>query len=214
MNEIGIECGTDKATLHKYTTWYPTYFEPIRHNPVNLLEIGVYAGASLKMWSDYFDHPETQITGVDIHDAIRFSTKKIKTLIADQASREQLARVLGDNKYDIIVDDGGHMMNQQLISWGFLFKYLKPNGFYVLEDICTAQPELYPAYCRDFADHNNSLAEYSNLLIDKQLHNDLMLPEEKAYIIENVGLIDIFKANPRGNDKWISMTAIFQHKIK
>ncbi len=42
-------------------------------------------------------------------------------------------------KFDVIVDDGGHTMNQQQTSLFYLFEHgVKPGGYYYLEDYLTS----------------------------------------------------------------------------
>ena len=55
--------GSDK-TKHNYTDIYFTYFEKIKNEKLNILEIGVADGKSIKAWSDYF--PNSNIIGIDI----------------------------------------------------------------------------------------------------------------------------------------------------
>ena len=38
----------------------------------------------------------------------------------------------------MIIDDGGHTMNQQITSFRVLFPYVKSGGIYVIEDLCTS----------------------------------------------------------------------------
>lgn len=40
--------------------------------------------------------------------------------------------------FDIIIDDGGHTMNQQITSFKILFPALKSGGIYVIEDLHTS----------------------------------------------------------------------------
>jgi hypothetical protein len=212
LNDLGLKYNTDKATYHTYTLWYPKYFESIRHNQIDLLEIGVYAGGSLRMWNEYFDHPDTRILGLDINSHIDFQTDRVITRFADQSNREQLARAIGDKKFDIILDDGGHFMEQQLISWGFLFKYLKPNGFYVVEDICTSHPLLYEMYNKGYSKENNTLNEFKNLRDNKRLDNTYMTEDEKAYILANAADMDLYEANPMKGG-FASMSAVIKHRF-
>lgn len=47
-----------------------------------------------------------------------------------------LAKYGGD--FDIIIDDGGHSMNQQQTSLQHLWKGIKPGGYYFCEDLKTS----------------------------------------------------------------------------
>jgi hypothetical protein len=62
MCEIAKKYGTDKH-VHKYTKIYHELLKDKRNDSVNLFEIGIYMGNSIKMWYDYFN--EGKIYGID-----------------------------------------------------------------------------------------------------------------------------------------------------
>lgn len=136
LTELGYKYNTDKAFRHKYTYVYDEHFAKLRNNNLNLLEIGLCAGASVKMWEEYFQNGH--IYGVDISDKSHFNTQRIKTCIADQGVFDQISNVYPGIEFDIIVDDGGHRMEQQVISLAALFSRLKPGGIYIIEDLQTS----------------------------------------------------------------------------
>ena len=54
------EAGTDKGPFtlqghrHPYTAPYSLLFEPLKHKPIKFAEIGVFGGASLRVWREFF----------------------------------------------------------------------------------------------------------------------------------------------------------------
>jgi hypothetical protein len=50
---------------------------------------------------------------------------------------------LSGGKFDVIIDDGGHYMNQQIISLETLYKAVLPRGVYFCEDLGTSYDEWY-----------------------------------------------------------------------
>lgn len=58
----------------------------------------------------------------------------------DQADKEFLHRFITETggNFDIIIDDGGHFMNQQRVSLEELWKIVKPGGIYFCEDLQTS----------------------------------------------------------------------------
>ena len=139
LDTIGLKCGTDKATsFHGYLDFYERFFRDLREEPIKLLEIGVFHGQSVKMWSEYF--PLGRIIGVDINPGARkYADKRILIEIADQSNIGHLVR-LGTQygPFDIIIEDGSHMWEHQIISLKYLYPFVKPGGFYVMEDIDTS----------------------------------------------------------------------------
>lgn len=103
---------------------------------LNLLEIGIYSGGSLDMWRAYFG-PKSQMYGVDIQEACReYENEYTHVFIGDQADRgfwrsfrQQVPRI------DVLIDDGGHEPEQQIVTLEEMLPYLSPGGVYVCEDI-------------------------------------------------------------------------------
>lgn len=122
---------------------YEQWFDKIRLDKMEILEIGIHHGGSLKMWEEYF--PNSNITGMDINPKCKkYEAGRIKVFIGDQANTEFL-RTMGN--FDIIIDDGGHKMDQQKNSFYELWNHLNPNGMYVLEDLETSYwPKFDGAY--------------------------------------------------------------------
>ena len=144
LAEIGRQTGTDKFAKHRYDRWYEAHFAPLRHEKIRLLEIGVKQGASLAMWERYF--PRAEIFGIDISPGCaRFATPRSRIFIGDQANRPFLESVAGEigKPLHIIIDDGGHSMEQQRTSLLTLFAHVKRGGLYVVEDIHTSYREKY-----------------------------------------------------------------------
>ena len=137
------------AVFHDYS---PSYFEvlnPFKETFTNVLEIGIgniplmdghvgggyTPGASIKAWRDFF--PNATIYAIDILEDVMFEEDRIKTYVADQSSVESL-KAFTDKvnvTFDLIIDDGSHDVEHQIISVHELSKSLKPGGIYIIEDI-------------------------------------------------------------------------------
>lgn len=171
LDRLAHKYGTDKGTQQprgnelspkNYTRYYTKHFEPIRLECLNVLEIGVFQGASLKMWSDYF--PNANIYGLDIRKRCKRYTdtsRRTKVFIGDQTDTrilQQMVRETGN--LDIVIDDGGHHMLQQQTSFRILFPYVVPGGVYVIEDLGTSYRETHGGGGKD------STVEYLKELVD------------------------------------------------
>jgi hypothetical protein len=146
--------GSDKGTLkHNYTPVYEAHLAKLKSEPINLLEIGVACGASLKMWSRYF--PYGRITGVDIRPECADLCKgypNIEIKIADATK----APLLGD--WDVIVDDGSHISGHIVKAFDRQWPWLNKGGFYFIEDLrCTYSPNYSVPFPVDEADKDRSL---------------------------------------------------------
>lgn len=130
-----------KGLIHKWHHYFPIYeahFRRFRRKKITLLEIGVSHGGSLQMWKKYFGRNAT-IVGVDINpECKRLEENKIYIRIGSQEDStflKKLAKEFGP--FDIIIDDGGHTVKQQNITFDSLYSSVKPNGVYLVEDLHT-----------------------------------------------------------------------------
>jgi len=152
LSELARKYGSDKGgdhliagdTCHRYTEAYHELFKDRREDVKNVLEIGVNYGCSLRMWRDYFSN--AMIFGLDSNEACLFAEEGIKCFAADQYNEQDLLDVmkkLGNQKMDLIVDDGSHEPAHQIFSAQVLLPFLAKNGYYVIEDLTIGcKPEL------------------------------------------------------------------------
>lgn len=119
-----------------YFEIYDRHFNRFRGREVNVLEIGVYSGGSLEMWRDYFG-AQSHIYGVDIQPKCKaYEASSITISVGDQSDRDFWKRFKATTPpLDIVIDDGGHQPEQQVISFEELFPVLRPGGLYVCEDL-------------------------------------------------------------------------------
>lgn len=125
-----------------YFEIYHRHFQRFRGQEVHVLEIGIYSGGSLEMWRDYFG-PKAIIYGVDIEPSCRvYANDRTKIFIGDQANRSFWRTFRNEvPALDIVIDDGGHQLEQQIVSTEELFPFLRPGGVYVCEDVLGAYNE-------------------------------------------------------------------------
>jgi SAM-dependent methyltransferase len=144
LEEISLGYKSDKGSIyHNYLEIYEKYFSKYRNSLENFLEIGLWEGESIRMWRDYFN--VGNLVGADILDLSHIELKDTIILLSDQSVRADLEsiREKSYSEFDIIIDDGGHMMHQQQITLGTMFKYLKPGGVFVIEDLHTCGNSTY-----------------------------------------------------------------------
>jgi Methyltransferase domain len=121
--------------LH-YFDIYHRHLQKFRGKEVNILEIGIYSGGSLGMWRDYFGLGAT-IYGVDIEPACKaYANAWTRVFIGDQGDRRFWRAFKAEAPaVDVVIDDGGHRPNQQIVSLEELLPAMNPGGVYICEDI-------------------------------------------------------------------------------
>ena len=118
------------------------------------------------MWRDYFGSG-LQLVGVDVSNHIHKFENQFSwftAFVGDQSNRtfmSMVANAVGTG-IDIVIDDGGHHMHQQINSFEVLYPYLQPNGVYIVEDCLTSYYESYGAGLLKAG----TFIEYSKQLID------------------------------------------------
>jgi hypothetical protein len=146
LDSIALRTNADKASnYHNYTEVYACYFAPLKDQAIKFLEIGIFHGASVRLWEEYF--PYAQLHFIDITlGALEYYSNRSTYHICNQENVADLQRFIQNTggEFDIIIDDGGHTMNQQITSFVTLFPYLKSGGLYIVEDLHTSYwPSFY-----------------------------------------------------------------------
>jgi hypothetical protein len=205
LTRLADEYKTDKGSmLHHYTEVYEHFFYPMRASARKICEIGVLEGASLEMFADFFGG--AVIYGIDIKDASHLNSDRIRTFVADQSDRKQLAAFLDadGSDFDLILDDGGHTMPQQQVSFAYLFKYVRTGGYYVIEDVHTS---LLSGYAVEPGEGNSTLTMINHFVRSGQIESKYMTEEERQYLNLNISYCNLMS-----RDKGTSMTCIFKKK--
>ena len=144
LNQWGntiVSQGTDKNTTHPYVDrFYETELTRYRDQPVAVLELGVFCGASVHLWHEYFS--QGTIVGLDLVDAVlpeHRSLPRAQYLFRDAYH----PGIFPDTQqFDIIIDDGPHTFESQIWAMEFYLPHLAPGGLFVIEDV---QNTYYPA---------------------------------------------------------------------
>ena len=133
--EIGKKYPSSK-NISGFIQLYEKYFTPLRDSKINILEIGVDNGDSLRIWREFFS--KANICGIDI-DKKNFKINNTKILQGDQSDLNFLKSLVSEyKKFDIIIDDGSHQANHIIASFNYLLNYLSDSGLYVIEDLQTS----------------------------------------------------------------------------
>ena len=144
--KLGKKYQTNKSSLnidgHRsgYTSFFTILFSSLRDKKINIAEIGIEANGSIKLWREYFKRASifgfefdkkkiekakkhklenTNYYEINVHDkkSIYYAFKKTKV------------------KFDIIIDDSTHLFDDQIRVIRNCYKFLKPNGLMIIEDI-------------------------------------------------------------------------------
>ena len=139
MHRAGIATGTDKISLHRYDQVYGRALAGYANTEsFAMLEIGFGAGKGVAFWQALFPHAFHYCLDLDHGD---WSDGNTCMLRVDQSKPQDLERAIANVQHPIslIVDDGSHHPDHQLLSFSILFQQLlQPGGLYILEDVETS----------------------------------------------------------------------------
>ena len=159
LKKLFTTYGSDKATTHDYYLIYYALLKGKRKEPLKLLEIGLGTnnidvlsnmgrygkpGASLRGFRDYLE--KANIYGADVDKRVLFEEERIDTFFIDQTDLQVLESVkknFGNNRFDLIIDDGLHNSEANLNTLDFALDLLSNKGIFVIEDVNVADFEYY-----------------------------------------------------------------------
>ena len=117
---------------------YTNILQGLKFQPITFLEIGVAEGGSLNYFADYFGHPDTKIVGFDLYPPLTENPSFRKNCdfhICDQNDNARIKEIADQyGTFDVILDDGAHFKKETENCFDILFSYLKPGGYYLIED--------------------------------------------------------------------------------
>lgn len=166
MNNFFAKCSnaSDKIHRHGYHRFYDTFLSGLRNNNPRVLEIGVEDAKSIKLWQQYFVNPE--LTVIDILD--KPVPKEVRFIRCDQSSTTELTALAQQfgSPFDLIIDDGSHVPDHQLLTLRILWDSLAPSGIYIIEDIETSYWGKSSLFGYDFDSGRQSLIRELTPFID------------------------------------------------
>jgi hypothetical protein len=147
--------GSDKGTIkHRYTDVYERLIDrlilaedfPRADCDFMIAEAGIACGASLRAFANYL--PGSTIYGYDIRPecaGLCENLHNVNIVIDDPAKMEA-----PDFCFDIFIDDASHISEQIVAMFENCWDWVRPGGYYVIEDLrCTYNK----AYTEQFRSH-------------------------------------------------------------
>lgn len=123
---------TDKHTVHSYAQVYDELFSR-RLDIKSLLEIGIFKGGSIQVWSELF--PNAAIYGIDTDFSkiqIPQFSANVKLIKGDAYDSKVHTKL---PPFDVIIDDGPHTLHSQKQCLQLYLSKLNPGGLLVIEDV-------------------------------------------------------------------------------
>jgi 23S rRNA U2552 (ribose-2'-O)-methylase RlmE/FtsJ len=198
---------TDKWS--RYFDVYQRYLEKYEGKNITFIEVGVQNGGSMEMWSKFFG-PESKLYGIDIDPKcaeLKYDNPNVNIIIGDQESKEFWDTILPSiGPIDVFIDDGGHFIPQQIVTFEKVWNKIKKNGVYICEDTHTSYFQRFNSsyksqnsfieYAKDFADilhlkktdqYNSRIGENISNIIRS---NENLVKKEFAHDLSSIHFYD------------------------
>jgi cephalosporin hydroxylase len=152
-----------------YFDIYERHFSKFVDKKPVVVEVGICRGGSAEMWQKYFGEGAT-IVGIDVDpNAFKpeIQTPGCIQVNGDQGSTQFWGEFLKEYpKIDILLDDGGHHMSQQIVTLQQVWPHITDGGVYMCEDTHTSywpnygggltNPQSFTNYAKSITDTMNS----------------------------------------------------------
>ena len=179
---------TDKSnTSHGFSKYYTNHLNRLKNKRINFLEIGSARGGSAAAFVHYFDKSNVFCLDVNL-TLVKYKSDKINFFGLDSSNSKMLSKFLENvdekfsvKKFDVIIDDGSHILSDQLFSINYFYKYLKKGGYYIIEDY------KFPNYFK----RCNDVDENTIDIIIKKLKSNMII---KSQILQNDTINKLYKA--------------------
>jgi len=132
---------TDKNECHSYLPLYQELLCGKKDRATHVLEVGVYKGGSIKLWSDFF--PNATIYGIDIlpldamWEVLKYNPS-IQLLFSCNAYDQNFftTHFLEPGiKLDVAIDDGPHTLESMLQFIMLYTQVMAEDGILIIEDV-------------------------------------------------------------------------------
>lgn len=183
----------EKIQAHGYGNFYEKYFQKIKEQKLNILEIGSFHGNASASLFFYFKN--SFLYAADIYpDLFRYKSKRVSNFFVDSSNELSIEKNIINKEFnfDIIIEDASHSLKDQIISLFLLFKKIKPGGLFIVEELD------FPDTRKDMNLNNEkpTLKEiFERIKKNEPFESKYITYEDKKYFLENYLDIEIFKGN-------------------
>ena len=127
---------------HMYYEVYEPHLEPLKEEPICILEVGIFKGTSMNSWHEYL--PNADLYGIDIFTRLKpenvpaLKKDRVHWIQADSTNKtvqDKISDQWGNIKFDVIIDDGLHTPEANAKTFENLMPFLKDDGVFYIEDV-------------------------------------------------------------------------------
>lgn len=177
-----------------YFDVYEKYFSKFVNQQPVVVEVGVQFGGSMQLWKEYFG-PDAKIYGIDhAKEILDLDINGVTLIVGDQQNNDFWNQFLSTiPNIDCFIDDGGHKMQQQIVTLIQVWPKISQGGVYICEDTHTSYWDHYDGGFQ----RPNTMIEFSKHLIDlinREHFIKTIPPEQMVKIFGDVASVHFYNS--------------------
>lgn len=175
---------TDKNTLHSYLPLYNKLLFGKKQTAINVLEVGIRDGGSIKLWHDYFTtatiHGIDTMRKDDIWDELKNNSRIILHTSSDAYNPNFFKEAFLDKglKFDMLLDDGPHTLESMIYFIQLYSQVMTDDGILVIEDVQSM--DWLPVLEQYTPDHLKPYIQMYDLRPNKNRYDDIVFTINKS----------------------------------
>lgn len=174
---------TDKNTVHSYLPLYQNLLIRKKLTAKNVLEVGIWNGGSIKLWSEFF--PNATVYGLDIlninnvWDEIK-NKNNIKLYTSTDAYNTHFFNneFLNKVQFDFMLDDGPHTLESMKQFIRMYSQLMTEDGILIIEDV--QDWSWIDILTNEVPEHLKRFVKTYDLRPNKQRYDDIVFTIDKS----------------------------------
>jgi len=137
MITLGSIYSIDRLKSNDFTYLYPMFLQNIYNlKDTSMIEIGM-SPSSIRIWLELFK--DIHLYSLDIYNE-NYESERVTSVCLDQSNKKDLSMFKKRNlkSVSLIIDDGSHIPEHQLLTFNEIFPILEVDGIYIIENIQTS----------------------------------------------------------------------------
>ena len=132
---------TDKNTIHSYLPLYQQLLIRKKDSAKNVLEVGIWNGGSIKLWSDFFTNATVFALDIRHSDTVWDSIKNKENIVLYTSTDAYDVNTFTTNflnkniKLDFMLDDGPHTLESMKQFIKLYSQVMTDDGILIIEDV-------------------------------------------------------------------------------
>ena len=175
---------TDKNTTHSYLPLYQKLLVSKKETARNVLEVGIFLGGSINLWSEFFTNATVYgldiINSDEVWEGIKNNEKIILHTSTDAYNNDFFTNnFLHKNiKFDFMLDDGPHTLESMKQFINLYSQIMTDDGILIIEDV--QDWDWIDVLKNEVSEHLKPFIKIYDLRPNKNRYDDIVFTIDKS----------------------------------